>query len=342
MYVKQKREFLKERQEAFLLGLGGLFSGVLSRLVESSSLLNGGVRVELEHRLDVLERVLLDRASLRRRSSGLEGGLDFVGLEDSLEVGVRQDRSRHREALLVRGGVDGVECFESVGGVDGESTDMSTGSEFQKVELVDGEEGNAGDVSHSLDDTVVVLVNDKWTSLLDSSSVSHLSSAGSESSGLLDSVDVVDGTDLLEDGDGGLGLLQTFDGGVEDEWELRDVVDNVTLGHGKGWDTGGGDGRDGGISSLGDVDTSVPVSPGLVGVEHSTASAHVTESSGTRSGGTTTSDTGDTSNSSASTPGLGGSLFTSGGRDSVWLTSVLGNVGVDELDDVSSDGSLKE
>jgi len=116
----------------------------------------------------------------------------------------------------------------------------------------------------------------------------------------------------------------------------------VTLGHGEGWDTGGGDGRDGGKSSLGDVDTSVPVAPGLVGVEHSTASTHVTESSGTRSGGTTTSDTGNTSNSSASSPRLGGSLFTSSGGDSVWLSGVLGDVGVDELDDISSDRSLED
>ena len=280
MYVKQKREFLKERQEAFLLGLGGLFSGVLSRLVEGSSLLNSGVRVELEHRLDVLERVLLDRASLRRRSSGLEGGLDFVGLEDSLEVGVRQNRSRHREALLIRGGVDGVECFKGVGGVDGESTDMSTGSEFQKVELVDGEEGDAGDVSHSLDDAVVVLVDDKRASLLDASSVSHLSSTGSESSRFLDSVDVVDGADGSEDADGGLGLLQSLGGTVDDKGKLRDSGDDVTLGHGEGGNASGGDGRYSGKSSLSDVDSSVPVAPGLVGVEHSTATAHVSEGSG--------------------------------------------------------------
>ena len=62
--------------EKLLLGLGSLLGGVLGGSVESSSLLNGGVRVELEHGLDVLEWVLLDGRSLGSGSSGLEGGLN--------------------------------------------------------------------------------------------------------------------------------------------------------------------------------------------------------------------------------------------------------------------------
>lgn len=266
--------------------------------------------------------------------------LDFISLEDSLKISVGEDWSWHGEALLVSRRVDVIKSLESLGGIDGESSDVATWGELEEVKLVDWEEGNAGDVSHGLDDTVVVLVNNKGTSLLDSSSVSHLSSTGSESSSFFDSVDIIDGADLLEDGDGGLGLLESLGARVDHKRELRDVVDNVTFSHGEGWDTGGGDSRDGGISSLGDVDTSVPVSPGLVGVKHSTASAHVTECSGTRSRGTTTSDTGNTSDSSASSPRLGGSLFTSVAGDGVWLSGVLGDVGVDELDDISSDWSL--
>ena len=216
-----------------LLCLGGLFRSVLCGLVEGSSLLNGGIRVELEHRLDVLERVLLDRRSLGGGSSGLEGGLDFVGLEDSLKIGVSQDRARHRETLLVGGGVDRVERLEGIGGIDGESTDMSTRSELEEVELIDGEKGDAGDVSHSLDDTVVVLVDDERASLLDSSSVSHFTASSSESSGFLDSVDVIDGADSLEYADGGLGLLECLGSAVDDEWEFWNSRDDVTLGHGE-------------------------------------------------------------------------------------------------------------
>jgi len=224
---------LSRKDGKLLLGLGGLFRGVLGSLVEGSSLLNGGVGVELEHRLDVLERVLLDCRSLRRRSSRLEGGLDFVGLEDSLKIGVGQDRTGHRESLLVGGGIDGVERLERVGGVDGESTDMSAGGEFEEVELVDGEERDAGDVSHGLDNAVVILVNNERASLLDSSSVSHFTASGSLTSRFLDSVDVVDGADGLEHADGGLGLLNCLGAAVDDKWEFGNSRDDVTLGHGE-------------------------------------------------------------------------------------------------------------
>jgi len=302
---------LSNNDGKFLLGLGGLFRGVLGGLVEGSSLLNGRIRVELEHRLDVLERVLLDRRSLGGGSSGLEGGLDFVGLQDSLKIGVGQDRARHRETLLVGGRVDRVERLEGIGGVDGESTDMSTRSEFEEVELIDGEEGDAGDVSHSLDDTVVVLVDDERTSLLDSSSVSHFTASSSESSGFLDSVDVIDGTDGLEYADGGLGLLECLGSAVDDEWEFWNSRDNVTLGHGERRNASSSDGGNNSVPSLSDIYSSMPVAPRLVWVEHSTASAHVSESSGTRSRSTTSSDSGNTSNSSASTPRFGRSLLTS-------------------------------
>jgi len=138
--------------------------------------------------------------------------LDFISLEDSLKISVGENGSWHGEALLVSRRVDSVKSLESLGGVDGESSNVATWGELEEVKLVDWEEGNAGDVSHGLDDTVVVLVNDERTSLLDSSSVSHLSSAGSESSSFLDSVDIIDGADLSEDGDGSLGLLESLGG----------------------------------------------------------------------------------------------------------------------------------
>ena len=128
-----------------LLGLGSLLGGVLGGFVESSSLLNGGVRVELEHALDVLEWVLLDSRSLGGGSSGLESSLkriiknccycqkvnlDFISLEDSLEISVGEDWSWHGEALLVGRRVDGVKSLESFGGVDGESSNVATWGEL--------------------------------------------------------------------------------------------------------------------------------------------------------------------------------------------------------------------
>lgn len=57
---------------------------------------------------------------------------------------------------------------------------------------------------------------------------------------------------------------------------------------------------------------------------------------------TTSTDTGNTGHSSTSTPRLGGRLVTSLTGDGVGLTTVLGDVGVDELDDIRTNGGLQD
>ena len=64
-----------------------------------------------------------------------------------MEIGIRQDGSWHAESLLVLRGVDCVKCTEGTCGPDGKSTDMSAWSKFQEVELVDWNEGDAGDIT---------------------------------------------------------------------------------------------------------------------------------------------------------------------------------------------------
>ena len=58
-----------------------------------------------------------------------------------------------------------------------------------------------------------------------------------------------------------------------------DKIDDMTLGHDEGGNTGGGDGRAHGVPLLGHVDLPVPPPPGLGGSEHATSTAHVTKSS---------------------------------------------------------------
>jgi hypothetical protein len=75
------------------------------------------------------------------------------------------------------------------------------------------------------------------------------------------------------------------------------------------------------------VDLPVPLSPGLGGLEHSAASAHVAESTLTgslRTGSSHSSDSGH------------------GSGDGVGLSGVLGHVGVHEVDDVGTDGRLED
>ena len=45
------------------------------------ALLDGDIWVQLQHGLDVLERVLLDGDTLATRAAWSEGSLDFIGLE---------------------------------------------------------------------------------------------------------------------------------------------------------------------------------------------------------------------------------------------------------------------
>jgi len=78
----------------------------------------------------------------------------------------------------------------------------------------------------------------------------------------------------------------------------------VTSGHNEGNASRGGEGGGDGMSSLSNVASSVPFSPDLEGSEHSGLSAHVTESGLSRSGGTGSGNSRNSSDSSSSTPGL--------------------------------------
>lgn len=80
------------------------------------------------------------------------------------------------------------------------------------------------------------------------------------------------------------------------------------------------------MSSLLDIDTSVPSSPCLQGGEHSTLSAHVTESGLTTSVGTRSGDSGNTGDGSSCSPRLSTMGHTSLWVNSMGLSSVLGNV----------------
>jgi len=87
--------------------------------------------------------------------------------------------------------VDGVEGFEGVFSEDEESTDVSTWSESENVQVVDIEDFDAWDVSEGSNDTVVLSVDDSWSEFLDVFSVSRFTSAGSHSSGGIYSFDII-------------------------------------------------------------------------------------------------------------------------------------------------------
>lgn len=92
------------------------------------------------------------------------------------------------------------------------------------------------------------------------------------------------------------------------------------------------------MSFLFDIDSSVPSSPGFQGSEHSSFSTHVTEGGLSGSVSSRSSNSGNSSNGSSGSPRFGGVFFTGHNVNSVSLSSVFVNVGVNELNDIKSDG----
>jgi hypothetical protein len=264
-----------------------------------------------------------------------------------LEVGVLDDSRWDTPVLLgatagTHVTVDGVEGFERVFGEDEESSNVSTWSQSENVQLVDVQTVNAWDVSEGLDNTVILSVDDAWAQLLDVLAVSHLTSASSHSAGGVNSLDIVPSADSLEKVDGLLGLLVLLCVVGDNEWDFWDVVDLVALGHNESWYASGGDSGRHSVSALVDVTLLVPLSPSLEWSKHTTTSAHVTESGLAGSVGSATSDTWDTCNGTTGTPGFGTSLFTGNLLDTVTLSRILAQVGVHKVDEVSSDGRLED
>lgn len=233
-----------------------------------------------------------------------------------------RNRNSLEAGLLLVNGVKG-----SNGGLgpDDESTDVATRSELKEVQAIDRASLDTGNVLESSDDTLVLAVHDERTPPLPVPPVPQLSLSSSELAAVGDLGDVAVGGEGLQELDGSLGLGGRLNGGGDDEGNLLDLLDTVTSGKDQRGESGSSNGGSNGVSLLVLVDLDVPFPPGLGGSEHSTASAHVSESSLTGSLGTTTTDTGDTGDGSTGTPGLSRGLVTSVLGNGVGLSSVLGH-----------------
>lgn len=78
---------------------------------------------------------------------------------------------------------------------------MATWGEFEEVELVNGEEGDAGDVAEGEGDSVVLIVDDEGTAFLDVASVSHFTATGTETTRVLYTLDIGPGLQVAENAD---------------------------------------------------------------------------------------------------------------------------------------------
>ena len=321
------------------LGASSL-AGLVGLGLQSS--LGLAVGVKSLHHLLVLERVLLGLVVLTDGSADLaERVLDLVGVDDTGQVSA----SHHVAVEAVSTLLDTldavssehlVECLEGVLGEDHEATEMTSGGQLEQVEAVHRAGVDTGHVAgSSLEEGVLISVDEERALLEEEARVAHLAgtSAGSLSAS---ASQVLGGTALLERGEERLGGLNVER--VEHEGQLGDLVDLVAASLHEGSHSGGGEGRSDGVSLLVKVDLSVPLPPHLEGSEHASLAAHVSEGSLAGAVGSGALDTGNSRDGATSSPGLGGVLVTGKSVDTVGLSSVLGHVGVDELDDVITDG----
>lgn len=337
--------------ESLLAGGEGsaLLEGSLSVLAGSSSLLSraslssGGERVEASHDIGVLEGVALGGDGLGNGNSGLDNGLDLVRVNQTGQVSVGHVSMGEVEAalgsgVLLEGSEELIKLVEGTLSPDDESAQMSTGGKVEQVQVLHRGDLNTGQVLESSHKALVIGVHHKRPSAHDIASVSHLSGASTDLSGVLGLLHIGISTEGSKDSKRILGLGDGVDRVRKDQGELRDGLHSVATGHNKGHNGGSSESRGHGVSALVHVDLSVPASPDLGRGKHATTTAHVSESTLSGSGGTAARDTGDTGNSTSSSPRLGRGLHTSLLRDGVGLAGVLGHEVVDVVHNIGTDG----
>jgi len=328
------------------LSLKGQFSSLsvvfVGLLVHSSD--GGKVGVKSFQSVDVFQWVLL-LLGVKRLVFSLvsDNALNGIGVDDLCDIRVGQDGSVEVVAGLFLGSnsvgtEDLVEGLEGRFSPDDESSEVTTRSQLSQVKSVDVADFNTWDVSDGSEEVdVFVVVNKEWASSESVSSVSELTLTSSNSLSVGNSFNIFVGTESLQESDDVSGLFNTFELVIDDQRKVGDSADSVASSQDKRGQSGSSQGSSDGVSLLFNVDLSVPSSPGLQWSEHSTFSTRVGEGTLSSSGGTASTDSGNSGNGTTWTPGHGGVLHTGVNEDSVSLTGVLGDLVVDKLDDIESD-----
>lgn len=317
--------------------------GVLLLNLSVDLLNNNSSGVDLVGLLLVGDGVLA-RSKLGSRDGRADDGLDLGTVDDASKIGVGHEgtgkvvlRLGQRTRLVVT--IDGSKLAEGTFSEDDEATEGTTRGELEKVQAINAGDLNTREVADSLDDAVVLTVDDEGTLASNISATTSLTNTAADVLGILSLLDISDGTNLGEDLDSLLGLSDRLNRVGENERDLLDGIDLVTTSHDDGRDGRSSKSSSDGMTLGSLVGVSVPTSPGLEGVEHTSTTALVTESTLSGTMGTTTGNTGNTSNSATSTPGLSRGLITSVGSNTVSLTTILVHVGVNNANEVGADGS---
>lgn len=222
----------------------------LSRLLRPQTLLreSSGVGVLAQKDLLIPERVLLlDGATLGAGLAlgSVEDALDFGAVDEAGKIGLGDHVGGEEEALLAV--VNRVELLDGGRGPDDEAAEVTTGGELEKVEGIDGAGLDTGEVAEALDEVLAVrlgAVDDERTASLAVAAASELALSGAELLRLLSLLDILTGTDGLQETKSGSRLLSGAESGrVDDEGDLGNGSNLVAAGEEKGGNGGGGKGR---------------------------------------------------------------------------------------------------
>jgi len=311
--VRDSSEFAKFVSGILISGfvtLKGRDDG-LSSLVGAEELLateGFDIRIEFDHHAQVLERILLSGSSQSGLFGRVDLALDLAGSDQAVEIRVGNQRSGQSVVELqlglgLVGSIESIKFFISVLGPDNESSKMATGGKEKNVQAVNGKDVNTRKVAEGSEESAFLFVDDQRSLSLNVSPVSGLAFSGSDLLSVLDLLNIGISFKGFEEFDGLGGFIKGSDGvGAHDEGDFRDFLDSVTSGEDERCRRRSSEGRDEGIASLVEVNLSVPSSVDFGRGEHSTASAHVTESSLSGSVGTSSSDSRNTGNSTTCTP----------------------------------------
>lgn len=267
-----------------------------------------GIRIQLDHGSEVVEWVLVLGEALSLEDLFSERRLDFIRVDDSSEIWVGNDGSWEDVVRLdLRSGFvaseDGVELLEGILGPDDESSQMTSWGELQEIESVNRGGFNSWKISEGLGDGGFIVVNNEWSSSLSVSSVSHFSLSSSDVVRSLSLFNISVGSQSFQESNSLGGLVNSVDGlVVNNQRNFWNSFDSVSSGQNQRRNSSSSDGGSYSVSLFSGVDLSVPSSPGLSWSEHSSSSAHVSKSSLASSVSTSSRYTGNTSNSSSSTP----------------------------------------
>ena len=112
---------------------------------------------------------------------------------------------------------------------------MTTRSKFQNVQLAYIKQSNSRDVSEGLDDTIVLIIDDAGSPVLDTALVSRFAFASSHLLRGVDLFDIIPGLKFLQKQNSLLGLLVAFNFIFHHQRKFRNFLYTMTFRHDHHW-----------------------------------------------------------------------------------------------------------